>query len=321
MIRRRSQRGLVLVTALLIVAIVAATAAYLSLGQHLWLRQMQNLTDRSQSDSMRHAALDWIGILLMRELKDGNVDHLGEAWAKELPPLPYEGGVIKASVSDATARFNLNNLVKGDQASVPDIAAFQKLLRSLELNPVLAEAVVDWIDQDNVTRAGGAEDLEYLTSEQPYRAANQQLTSIDELRLIRGFTPETVEKLRPYVTILPQGTGINLNTASQFVLSAIFPDMTPNQADVLVKAREAKPFPNQQEAYKFVPNQRIPEVSAAVASAYFLVDLHISYGRLQRSTTALITRQGGDATARVLWHHPIYPKLPTSEQEVEETKS
>jgi general secretion pathway protein K len=319
--RRCSQQGLVLVTALLVVAIVAATAAYLSLGQHLWLRQMQNLAERSQSDSMRRAALDWIGILLMRELKDSNIDHLGEAWAKELPPLPYEGGVIVAHVSDATARFNLNNLVKGEQPSTPDIAAFQKLLRSLELNPVLAEAVVDWIDQDSTTRAGGAEDLEYLTHERPYRTANQQLTSIDELRLIKGFTPEVVEKLRPHIAVLPQGTGINLNTASAFVLAAMFPDMTPNQADVLVKAREAKAFSNQQDAYKLVPNQRIPEVSAAVASAYFLVDLHISYGRLQRSTVALITRQGGDTTGRVLWHHPIYPKLPSSEQEVEELKS
>ena len=318
---RRSQRGLVLVTALLIVAIVAATAAYLSLGQHLWLRQMQNLTERTQADAMRHAALEWIGVLLMRELKDGNVDHLGEVWAKELPPLPYEGGVIKASVSDATARFNLNNLVKGGQASIPDIAAFQKLLRFLELNPVLAEALVDWIDADSNTRAGGAEDLEYLNVERPYRAANQPLTSIDELRLIRGFTPEAVEKLRPHVAVLPEGTGVNLNTASNIVLAAVFPDMAPSQAEAIVKAREAKPFSNQDEAFKLISGVRRPEVSSSVASAYFLVDLHISYGRLRRSTVALITRQGGTNSARVLWHHPLYPKLPSNEQEVEQTKS
>lgn len=318
---RRRQQGLALVTALLIVAIVAATAAYLSLGQQLWLRQMQNLAERSQADSMRRAALDWIGILLMRELKDGNLDHLGEMWAKALPPLPYEGGTIRATVSDATARFNLNNLVKGGNPSTPDIVAFQKLLQLLELNQVLAEAIVDWIDLDNNPRAGGAEDNEYLTVERPYRAANQPLTSVDELRLVRGFTPEVVEKLRPHVAVLPEGTGINLNTASQTVLAAIFPDMTISQAAVLINAREAKPFSTQTEAYKLVPNQKPPGVSPGVASAYFLVDLHISYGRLQRSTLALVTRHGGSNTARILWHHPIYPKLPSKEQEIDDAKS
>ncbi|HKQ29784.1 MAG TPA: type II secretion system minor pseudopilin GspK [Burkholderiales bacterium] len=315
--RRRSQQGLVLVTALLVVAIVAATAAYLGLGQYLWLRQMQNLSERSQADSMRRAALSWIGILLMREMKDGNVDHLGETWAKDLPPLPYEGGLIKATVSDATARLNLNNLVKAGKASAPDIAVFQKLLRLLDLNPALIEPVVDWIDPDDVPRAGGAEDAEYLTVERPYRAANQSLTSIDELRLIKGFTPEAVEKLRPYVVALPEGTSVNLNTAPPIVLAAVFPELAPSQTEILVKARADKPFTTPNDAYKLIPSPRHPEILSSVASAYFLVDLHIRYGRLQRSTLALLARQGSANGARVLWHHPQYPKLPSNEQEVE----
>jgi general secretion pathway protein K len=294
----------------------------LSLGQHVWLRQMQNLTDRTQADSMRRAALDWIGILLMREAKDGPTDHLGEDWAKQYPPLPYDGGTIVATISDAQARFNLNNLVKGGNGSAPDIAYFQKLLRLLDVNPVLAEAVVDWIDADSVTRAGGAEDVEYLSSERPYRAANQPMVSVEELRLIKGFTPEIVEKLRPYIVVLPEGTGINANTAPQIVLAALFPDMSLSQAEVLIKARDAKPFSTQEDVRKLLANgQRDAQISYGVATAYFLVDLNITYGRLQRSSVSLITRHGAGNTTRVLWHHPLYPKLPSNEQEADKNKS
>jgi general secretion pathway protein K len=311
---RRSQRGLVLVTVLLVVAIAAAAAAYLSLGQQVWLRQVENLADRAQADSMRHAALDWIALLLTRELKDGKTDHLGEMWAKDIPPLPYEGGTIAADISDAQGRFNLNNLVRAGKASPPDVGVLQKLLQLEGFDPALAEAVVDWIDTDVDPRPGGAEDTDYLSTERPYRAANQALASVDELRLVKGFTPKIVEALRPHVVALPEPTTVNVNTASQIVLAALFPDLTPSQALLITRAREARPFTEQTEAGKLLPTgQRPAQVPLDVATSYFLVDLHIGFHRLQRSTVALINRRA-DGT-RVLWHHPLYPKLPTDGEE------
>ena len=53
------QRGLALITAMLVVAIAATTAAYLSLDQQIWLRQAQNLSDRAQAEVVRAGALEW----------------------------------------------------------------------------------------------------------------------------------------------------------------------------------------------------------------------------------------------------------------------
>lgn len=306
-----------LVTALLVVAIVAATAAYLSLGQQVWLRQTENLSDRAQADSMRHAALAWVSILLTRELKDGPTDHLGETWAKNFPPLPYEGGTIAAVIGDAQARFNLNNLVRSGKPSAPDVGVFQKLLQLEGLDPGLAEAVVDWIDIDSETRPGGAEDTEYLSNSPPYRAANQPLTSVDELRLVQGFTPAIVEVLRPYIVVLPEPTAINVNTASQTVISALFPDLTMGQALLVTRARDERPFTEATEVTKLLPQgQRPTQVPLSVATGYFLVDLHIGYQRLQRSAVALINRRANGT--RVLWHHPQYPTLPKDGEETQD---
>jgi general secretion pathway protein K len=312
MTTRSRQRGLALITAMLVVAIVATIAAYLSLGQQVWLRQVQNLVDRSQADNMRHGALDFIGVLLVRKLSlNSKSDHLGEAWTK-LPPLPYEGGTIAVTITDAQGLYNLNNLVQNNAPNVHEVAMFKRLLQSLRLDPALAEAVVDWIDTIPATQPGGAEDVEYLASPRPYRAANQPLSSVDELRLVKGFDPEIVETLREYVTALPQATATNVNTAKDKVLEALLNN--PALAKTVVATRERTPFDDKADLQPLMQGQPLPQAGYDVKSSFFLVHVDISYGRWQRRSVALIQRQAAGQqsgqASKVLWHQPVYPKLP-----------
>lgn len=300
--RPSSQRGLALITAVLVVAIVATVAAYLGLGQQVWLRQTQNLTDRAQAESLRQGALDWIAMLLARDAAANKVDHLGEMWAKQLPPLPAEGGVIAVTISDAQGRFNLNNLLRSGNPSGPDIAMFQRLLRALQLDPALADPLLDWMDADSNKRPAGAEDVDYLARPQPYRAANQPLTSVDELRLVQGYTPEVVEKLRPYVSVLPEATPLNINTAVDQVLSALFTDLPVSALQTVLQNRENQPFTDKSQLQNQLPSGHpAPDAAYGVSTSYFLVNLDIRIGRLQRRTEALIYRPDG-RTATVLWH-------------------
>ncbi len=316
MTSRHAQQGLALITAMLVFSIVAAISAYLILGQQVWLRQTQNLFDRNRADSMRHAGLDWIAMLLTRDAKDNTTDHLGEAWATSYPPLPFEGGTMTVAITDAQSRFNLNNLVLANgQRDVNQVNAFRRLLQSLALDPALAEAVVDWIDADSTPSAGGAEDNEYLSMPTPYRAANQPLTSVDELRLIKGFDAKTVEKLRAYVVALPGTTAININTASEFVIAAAFTDMSPAIVKQFIAGRETEPF---KDLSRLPPGQQ-QQVTLAVATSYFLVQIDIVFGRSRRSTLALIQRTTDGKPARVLWHHPLYPKLQSDEDKQEKS--
>ena len=300
-----SQRGLALITAVLVVAIVATVAAYLGLAQQVWLRQTQNLSDRAQAESLRQGALDWVAMLLARDAKQNQVDHLGEPWAKQLPPLPAEGGMVAVSIRDAQGLFNLNNLLLLPDLNNPsgvDIDVFKRLLSAQGLDQALAYALLDWIDANSDKQTGGAEDTDYLALPQPYRAANQLLTSVDELRLVQGFTPEVVEKLRPYVTALPERTSINVNTAVGPVLSAMFTSLPGATLQMLLKNRETQPFTGKDKFQQQLP-PGLPLVQAAydVNTSYFLVTIDVRVGRLQRRAEALIFRpQGRPATVR--WH-------------------
>jgi general secretion pathway protein K len=302
---RRSQQGLALITAVLVVAIVATVATTLALGEQVWFRQAQNMTNRAQAESLRQGALNYAAILLTRDGKDNKTDHLDELWAKPLPPLPVEDGLIVFAVSDAQGRFNLNNLVQKGKSSKNDVDMFKRLLTSQGLDIGLSETLIDWLDPDDIVISGGAEDADYLSLPQPYRTANQMLQSVDELRLVKGFNAKTVEKLRPYVTALPAPTPVNVNTAPDQVLAALFTNLPLSALQPILDSRVSKPFaaPDQ-----FITQLRLPAGTPqpptslyGVNTGYFLVTIDIRYGRLQRRTEALIERPIGKP-ATVFWH-------------------
>jgi len=300
---------LALITAMLVVAIAATAAAYLSLDQQIWLRQALNQSDRIQADAVRQGAEDWAIAILDKDAKDGTDDDLTENWAKPLPPLPVEGGQVAGQITDAQAKFNLNNLNPQSPLFQPSTGMFRHILETLSIDPNLIDAVIDWIDSDSEARAGGAEDIDYLQLKVPYRAANQPFTSVDELRLVRGFTPEIVEKLRPYIAVLPQAAAINVNTASNEVMTAAF----NLPASVIQQIVAQRPYKTQSEfTAKVQPllgaTGGMPAATTyAVTSSYFEVTINTQFGRYQRTTVSLISRGAGGGFSRVLWHRQVLP--------------
>jgi general secretion pathway protein K len=308
------QRGLALITAMLVVAIAATTAAYLSLDQQIWSRQAQNLTDRAQAEVVRAGALEWSMTILAKDAKDNpQSDDLTEDWAKDLPPLAVEGGQVAGKIHDAQGKFNLNNLVRGGKPSPPDIGTFRYLLQSLSIDPNLTDAVIDWIDADSNASAAGAEDIDYLQMKTPYRAANQPFQSVEELRLVRGFTRDMVDKLRDFVTALPQPTAINVNTADKKVLESLF-YTSATLAENLAKQAPYKSIADIRAKNPQLPSDPNTIAPYGVQSTYFEVEITTLFGRYQRSTQALIQRGAGTAGFRTLWLSQRLPyRLATSE--------
>jgi general secretion pathway protein K len=300
----RTQRGIAVVTAIMIVALAAAIAAQVAFAHQVWLRQMENAADRGATDWLRRGALHWVSTALIDDAARGSTDHLGERWAQGLPTLPVEGGSIHVSIEDAQGRFNLNDLLRNNAASAPDIEIFRRLLVVLSLQPALADALVDWIDADGEARPAGAEDIEYLNGKPSYRTGNQRLASVEELRLVRGFDAKTVAALAPYVTVLPVDSTINVNTAPAPVLSALIPGLDVASAQRIADKRLEDPFPTVAALAKSLP-QGIPVPQGGtmdVKSGYFLVAIDTQIGRHERRTEALVSRAADGKSTSVVWH-------------------
>ncbi len=311
------QSGVALITALLVVAIVAAIAAYLSLNQEVWIRQVENLADRVQADKVRDGALELaLKVLEDNAKKNSPTDDLTQEWARTLPPMPVANGSVAVRIFDAEARFNLNNLMRGSVPSQPDIAVFQNLLQSLGINPGIIDALLDWIGPPGPARPNGAQSDYYLTLTPPYRDANQPLQSVEELRLVRGFDAKSVELLRPYVVALPVPTTVNINTTSAMVLSALFNAMSLQTAQNLIAQRDntpPDPFTDTSQLAARAGLQPASQQTYGVKTSYFIVDIQTTFGRIYSDSRALVYCAGGGQPATVLWRSGVLvANLPAS---------
>jgi len=292
----QQQRGIALITVILIVALTTTVASFVAWRQQVWTRQVENLRDASQSESVARAGVDWAGAILVEDRRKNQVDHLGEAWSERVV-LPVERGQVAGGMSDQQARFNLNNLVRGTpaQASGHDVAAFQRLLEMLELPANLTDALIDWLDADSQNYgADGAEDPYYLALPVPHYAANRALVDLAELLMVRGFDQAVLDKLAPYVCVLPTPTAVNVNTASAEVLAAVIPGLNLNDAIQLVEARGEGSQTVAAFRAKLDVAQALglQESQLSVASDFFQVDLDVEFGRVRQRYLALYQRQG-----------------------------
>ena len=224
-------------------------------------------------------------------------DHLGELWATELAPLPFEGGVIAGRIEDLQGRFNLNNLI-GDDGKEDELARqqFERLLGLLGLDPALAGSVVDWIDPDvDQHFPTGAEDSAYTDQDPPYRTANTLITSPSELMAVSGFTQEDYRLLAPYVTALPRGTTLNVNTASDMLIASLSDDIDLSLAASLIDERGDGAFTDVETVFT---DLIAPEMFARIGgvSEHFMLTGTVIMGSNQMTLRSVLQRDNSGLT-------------------------
>ncbi len=245
-----AERGVALLTVLLVVALATTLAVGMIRAQYLALQHAGGLFNQDQAWLYTQGAEDFVRDLLAEDYKEdrrrgAKTDYPGEFWSRPFPPFPVDGGMIQARVADMQGRFNLNRLWHDNAADSVASDIFGRLLKNLGLPENLAPALVDWLDSDSdPTGSDGAEDDFYSRLERPYRTANLPLSDISELRLIKGFTPEVIAKLRPYVCTLPASALLNVNTADPVILAALSPTLSSRSAADLSRQRPAKGWPS-----------------------------------------------------------------------------
>jgi len=287
------QRGIALITVLLVVALATFTAVAMTTRQQLDIRRTANVINGEQAYLYALGGESWVKRILLRDAKNSSIDSLNEVWATRLPALPIPGGSLQAQLEDLQSRFNLNNLVKEGQASPEDIVLFEGLLGVLDLSPSLAQVVVDWIDSDQEIRyPNGAEDNTYLTKTPAYRTSNTLFSSPSEIRLLSGFDNDSYQKLLPYISTLPIRTQINVNTAPLPILMALVKELSETDARALIAARDEKPFESVQDfmVHDALAGLQVDAKKLSVSSAYFLFTAQVQIDRARAQLNSVLHR-------------------------------
>jgi len=297
--RLQRQRGVALLTVLLITALVSILAVSMIERHRLAIARTQQLVGYQQALAYALGAERRARSLLRADREEDSndppIDSRQDRWAEIEEPFEIPAGEIEIHIRDLSGLLNLNNT--GDLASRDRL---RRLLTALGMETALADAIGDWVDGDEkISGTGGAEDGTYLLEEPPYRAGNGPLASVSELRLLPEMDEETYKRLLPFVSALPPGARrINVNTAPGPVLAALAPSMTPEAAGAYAFPEEPYTQPGElvgQEA-GFAPEQGM----IAVASRFFEVLVRAEFGGQTVTLRSRVFRDPETAQTTVL---------------------
>ena len=346
---KHAQRGAALISAMLVVTLVATLASVALWQQWKHVEVESAERHRVQASLLLNGALDWSRLILREDsLARGgagssnsgggaggqanpSTDHLAEPWALPLKEAKLstflaqdqqlrEGDpevFLSGQMTDAQSRINLTNWTEGNdskgntQLNETMQIALVRLFKVLDLPLIELERLGQaWRAASQAAKLAKPEVGQALANTAPGTALlPQQITQLQWL----GVSRETVQRLAPFVTILPQATPVNLNTASAEVIYAMVLGLDLATAQQFVQQRSRSHFGNLSDAGKALGGKTLEARWFAVGSRFFEV-----WGRLRmedrtHEETALLFRDTGNVT--FVWRQKIAGILPPPNQQ------
>src|ERR1700738_3594295 len=147
------QRGVAVITALLLTTLAITIVASLFWQQQVQVRSIENQRLQLQKQWILRGAIDWARLILREDARYTTVDSLDEPWAVPLAETRLDQYVengktdadasdaaVSGSIVDAQSRYNLTNLCPNGNLNIKEVAVFARLLSNMQLNPGLAQA-------------------------------------------------------------------------------------------------------------------------------------------------------------------------------------
>ena len=237
---RQRQRGAALLTAMIIVTLVATLAAAMVWQQ--WRSVQIEAAERArvQAAWILSGALDFAKLILREDARSGRPTALTEPWATPLAESRLSTflavdksnaddgpeAFLSGNISDAQARYNLTNLVSQGKVDPAELATLERLCLTANLDSSIALRIANGLRDAMVGTTGAA----------PLKPLNvAQLTWL-------GIDDASAQALSPYVVLLPVVTPINVNTASNEVLTAAVNGLDTATAEHIAQVRQRTPF-------------------------------------------------------------------------------
>ncbi|MDH4097852.1 MAG: type II secretion system minor pseudopilin GspK [Nitrospira sp.] len=313
--RKADERGVALLLSLLILTLLVTLILEFDAEARREYREAAAFRDNFKASMLTRAAIQATRAVLqqdfLRDKKTGETyDGPFDLWAMPIKNYAIGDGLLSAQIQDERGKLNLNDLAAdagNEQQKKARIQRVERLFALLQINPDLADALVDWVDQDDNPQPAGAESLYYQSQRPPYRAANSPLPALGELRLVKGFTPDIIDRLSRYVTVYPLegGAPVNLNTADALVIQALHPEITQTVAMEIVQGR---PFKKKEDLDRIGSFQDIGATLRAspdtydVKSEYFSARLAITVNESTKTALAILHRDAkkGESSVKYL---------------------
>ena len=306
----KTQKGAALLVAMLTVALVATLSSAALWQQWRQVEIESAERGRSQTAWMMTGALDWTRLILQEDARaqqGGQVDHLGEPWALPVQESKLstflsqdqkwqEGDAevfLSGHINDAQSRLNVRNLVDNGKIAAPELMAWVRLFERLNLPLSELESLTRQLPVALASTNGSATEKPSATAPlMPQRSA--QLVWL-------GLSAPTLAALDNFITVLPEPTPINLNTAPAEVLMASVPGLDLASARQLVAQRERAHWESLEAARQTLGpwGRSLDDKRHSVQSQYFEIHGRMRIDNVVQQERALVKREG--TLVRMLW--------------------
>lgn len=299
------QQGAALLMAMLTVALVS-TLASAALWQQ-WRQVEIEIAERGRSQTawMLTGALDWSRLILREDAlseQGAGVDHLAEPWALPVQESKLstflsqdqqwqEGDAevfLSGQITDAQSRMNVMNLIEDGRVSPKMLAQFTALFERLNL-PL--DELQNLATQLQATLKARTE----KAVNPALAAANTALMPQQTAQLVwLGLSARTLAALQPHITLLPEVTPLNLNTASAEVLSASLPGLDLASARQAVALRKRGHWPSLDAARKALgaAGRQLEDRRHSIQSRFFEVHGRMRIDNVVHQEQTLVRRDG-----------------------------
>ncbi|NML48381.1 type II secretion system minor pseudopilin GspK [Ramlibacter sp. G-1-2-2] len=315
---KRRSTGAALLAAMLTVMLVATFAAAALWQQWRGVEVESAERTRQQASWILTGALDWARLILREDARStGGVDHLGEPWAVPLQESRLstflsadssdasndaDAVFLSGEITDLQSFLNVQDLFQASSTNQDALESFRRLFSLLGLpTSELGKLAENFRFASDIS-------VENLSSSRAPLAP----TRVEQLTWL-GLSPDTVAALQPYITLLPQTTTVNVNTASAQVIYAAARNISLADAERLVAVRQGRPFRTTQDVVTVLPEVKPDDLkNLGFATSYFEVRGRVRQDEVvieersvvQRNSTTVTTlsRERGvlDATAQSL---------------------
>jgi len=306
---RRRQRGVAVVTALLLTTLAVTIVASLFWQQQVQVRSMENQRLQLQTRWIVRGALDLSRLVLFQDYIDTQnqaYTQLGGIWATPLEETRLDdyiereraeaenfNATLSGRMIDAQSRYNLANLAENGQPKPKEVLLFERLLTNLRLDPSLAQAVARQVADAQPVQP-------QQQGQQSVPAKVIGLMRVEDLLAVSGFTPQTIEKLRDFVIVLPKRTKLNANTVSAELMSAMMDKMSMSDAAAMVNTRKRAYYRDKPNFDALLPTGLTALADYDVNSNFFLAYSRVRLDRAALDTQSLLERATNGITT-VVW--------------------
>lgn len=251
------QRGMALVVVLWIIVLLSVMAASHARNVHVTTR----LTARQVAVAELRAAAN-AGV--QRAIIELLAQDQPVPWPVNGEPqtIDFAGSDVSIAIRSASGLVDINAATPQLIASLVEVIGADASVKS-----ALADAILDWRDEDDLSHLHGAENTDYQQQQSDWSIRNGAFVAVDELRYVAGMTNQYFQAIAPLATVDSGYAGVNIEYAAPELLQLLVGESINAEVDYLPAPSQPAVAPAAARAGTYHINVEATSTTAVAAVA------------------------------------------------------